>query len=89
MSNQEQIQVQQQIDDVLTKVSATEDLLAQEKQDGTQEEVQHLRSQLEQLYKERVVLREKENLLLRAQQGSEYCSCHHLPPSHMTPTVIH
>ncbi|KAL3141581.1 hypothetical protein ABBQ32_004824 [Trebouxia sp. C0010 RCD-2024] len=71
-SIQEQIQeVQQQIENVLTKASEMEELLAQEKQAGNQEEVQYLRGQLEQLYKERVALREEKNLLLRAQQGDD------------------
>lgn len=45
------------------------------------EEVTFLRTQLEQLYKERVSLREKENLLLRVQQGGE-----HFSPSHYLPS---
>ena len=70
MSNGEQVQyVQQQIENVLRKVSEMEE---REKEARDQEKVQYLRNQLEQLYKERVILRETENLPLRAQQGGEH-----------------
>lgn len=79
MSNQDNIQaVQQQIVEVTEEVSEVKKSLATAKQAGDQEEVQHLRTQLEQLYKVRVALQEKENLLLRAQQGGEHgILCHH------------
>ena len=70
MSNREQVQeVQQQINFVLQKASEMEESL---KKAGDLEEVRYLRTQLVQLYKERVSLREKETLLLRAQQGGEH-----------------
>ena len=70
--------VQQQIADVVRKVSDLEAALSAAKQAGDGDEVSFLRTQLEQLYKERVALREEKNILLRAQQGGEHCSlfCH-------------
>lgn len=41
-------------------------------QAGHEDEVKFLRGQLEQLYKARVALQEKENLLLRGLQGCEH-----------------
>ncbi|KAL3137453.1 hypothetical protein ABBQ38_004744 [Trebouxia sp. C0009 RCD-2024] len=61
--------VQQQIEDVLQKVSDTEASLALEKQAGHEAEVRFLRGQLEQLYRTRVALQEMENRLSPAQQG--------------------
>ncbi len=76
MSNEEEVQrVQQQIDNALGKASGMEESLARAKQAKDLDEVQHLRTQLEQLgqlYKSRVNLQEKENLLLRAQLGGEH-----------------
>ena len=70
--------VQQQIADVVRKVSDLEAALSAAKQAGDGDEVSFLCTQLEQLYKERVALREEKNILLRAQQGGEHCSlfCH-------------
>lgn len=71
--------MQQQIDNALGKASGMEESLARAKQAKDLDEVQHLRTQLEQLgaqlgqlYKSRVNLQEKENLLLRAQLGGEH-----------------
>ena len=63
--------VQQQIADVVRKVSDLEAALSAA-EDG--DEVSFLRNRLKQLDKEKVALREKENLLLRAQQGGGHCS---------------
>ena len=80
MSGAEQIEgVQQQIADVVRKVSDLEAALSVAKQAGDGVEVSFLRTQLEHLYKERVALREKENILLRAQQGGGRCSLLHHP----------
>lgn len=78
MSSQTQVQdVQQQIEGVNDEVSEVKASLAAAKKDGDKEEVRSLYTQLEQLYKERVVLRDKENLLLRAQQGGGRLSLSH------------
>ncbi|KAL3155864.1 hypothetical protein ABBQ32_012868 [Trebouxia sp. C0010 RCD-2024] len=70
MSNQTQVEgVQQLIADVARKVSDLEASLVVAKQAEDREEVNWLRTQLEQFYKNQVALQEKENLLLRAQQG--------------------
>ncbi|KAL3136354.1 hypothetical protein ABBQ38_005616 [Trebouxia sp. C0009 RCD-2024] len=70
MSNREQIQeVQQQIESLMRKASDMEEPLERENQAGNLEEVRYLRTQLTLLYKESICLREKNNLLLRAQQG--------------------
>ncbi len=79
MTSQPQLQaVQQQIEDVLGKVSEMEKLLAAAKHAGDSDEVTFLRKRLEQLDRERNNLREKENILLRAQPGGQpYSRCHH------------
>lgn len=70
MSSQTQVEnVQQQIEGVAQEVSEVKVSLSAAKQAGDREEVNFLRIQLEQLYKKEVALRDKENLLLRAQQG--------------------
>ena len=70
MSSQTQVEgVQQLIADVVRKVSDLEASLLAAEQAGDGDKVCFLRIQLEQLYKEKVALRDKENLLLRAQQG--------------------
>ena len=70
MSSQTQLEsVQQQIEGVAQEVSEVKASLSAAKQAEDRDEVNHLRTQLEQLYKKEVALREKENLLLRAQQG--------------------
>ena len=80
MSSQPQLDiVQQQIESVAQEVSEVKASLAAAKQAGDGDEVSFLRIQLEQLYKTEVALREKENILLRAQQGGGCCSL--LPPS--------
>ena len=83
MSDQEQIHAaQQQIEGVAEEILEGKTSLAAARKAGDQEEVKFLRGLLEQLYKTRVALQEKENLLLQAQQGGEHCSlCHHPPPS--------
>lgn len=80
MSSQTQVEdVQQQIEGVNHELSEVKASLAAAKTDGDKEEVRSLYPQLEQLYKERVVLRDKENLLLRAQQGGKrLCLSHHV-----------
>ncbi|DBA86734.1 TPA: hypothetical protein ACH3X2_005425 [Trebouxia sp. C0005] len=72
MSGADQVEgVQQQIADVVRQVSDLETALSAAKQAGDGDEVSFIRTQLEQLYKKEVALREKENLLLRAQQGGQ------------------
>ena len=61
------------------KVSDLEAALVTAEQAGDGGKVSFLRTQLEQLCKEKVALREEKNLLLRAQQGGGHCSL--LPPS--------
>ena len=75
MSSQTQAEgVQQPTADAARKVSDLEASLiaAEQAEDGRK--VSFVRTQLEQLYKEKVALRKKENLLLRAQQGGGHCS---------------
>ena len=80
MSGAEQVEsVQQEIADVVRKVSDLEASLSAAEQAGDGDKVSFLRSQLQQLYKEKVALREKENLLLRAHQGGEHCPLFHHP----------
>ncbi len=75
MTSQHQLQaVQQQIEDVLGKVSELEKLLAAAKHAGDGDEVTFLHKRLEQLDRKENSLREKENLLLRAQPGGQHCS---------------
>ena len=70
MLSQTQVEnVQQQIEGVVQEISEMKASLSAAKQAGDREEVNFLRIQLEQLYKKEVALRDKENLLLRAQQG--------------------
>ena len=70
MSSQTQLEsVQQQIEGVAQEVSEVKASLSAAKQAEDREEVSFLRIQLEHLYKKEVALRDKENLLLRAQQG--------------------
>ncbi|DBB00786.1 TPA: hypothetical protein ACH3X1_000718 [Trebouxia sp. C0004] len=70
MSSQTQVEnVQQQIEGAAQEVSEVKASLSAAKHAGDGDEVNFLRIQLEQLYKKEVALREKENLLLRAQQG--------------------
>ena len=75
MSSQTELEgVQQLIADAARKVSDLEASLIAAKQAGDGDEVSFLRTQLEQLYKEKVGLREEKNLHLRAQQGGGHCS---------------
>ncbi|KAL0039221.1 hypothetical protein WJX77_011871 [Trebouxia sp. C0004] len=75
MSSQTQVEnVQQQIEGAAQEVSEVKASLSAAKHAGDGDEVNFLRIQLEQLYKKEVALREKENLLLRAQQGGGPCS---------------
>lgn len=70
MSSQTQLEsVQQQIEDVAQEVSEVKASLSAAKQAEDGDDVSFLRDRLKQLDKEKVALREKENLLLRAQQG--------------------
>lgn len=79
MSSQTQVEdVQQQIEVFNHEVSEVTASLAAAKKDGDKEEVRSLHTQLEQLYKERVALRDKENLLLRAQQGGRLSLSQHV-----------
>ncbi|DBA80022.1 TPA: hypothetical protein ACH3X2_007520 [Trebouxia sp. C0005] len=72
MSGADQVEgVQQQIADVVRQVSYLETALSAAKQAGDGDEVSFIRTQMEQLYKKEVALHEKENLLLRAQQGGQ------------------
>ena len=68
-----------QIEGVAQEVSELEASLSAAKQAEDGDEVSFLCDRLKQLDKEKVALREKENLLLRAQQGGGNCSL--LPPS--------
>ena len=78
MSGADQVEgVQQQIADVVRQVSDLETALSAAKQAGDGDEVSFIRTQMEQLYKKEVALHEKENLLLRAQQGGRDCSLLH------------
>lgn len=78
MSSQTHVKdVQQQIKGVNHEVSEVKASLAAAKKDGDKEEIKSLHTQLEQLYKERVALRDKENLLLRSEQGGGRLSLSH------------
>ena len=60
-------------------VSDLEAALVTADQAGDGGKVSFLRTQLEQLYKDKVALREEKNLLLQAQQGGGIAlCCHHL-----------
>ncbi len=70
--------VQQQIEDVLGEVSEVKTTLAAAEQAEDGEQVRFLRNRLEQLDRKENNLREKENILLRAQPGGQHCTyCHH------------
>ena len=74
MSSQTQLDnLQQKIEGVAQEVSEVKAGLSAAKQAGDVDEVSFLRTQLLQL-------REKENLLLRGQQGGGHCSIS--PPAH-------
>lgn len=75
MSSETQLDgVQQQIADVGRAVSNLEASLAGAERAGDDRKVEFLRDRLKALDKKEVALREKENLLLRAQQNGGYCS---------------
>ena len=75
MSSEVQLEgVQQQIADVGRVVSNLEASLVAAKQAGDDREVEFLCDRLRTVDKQEVALREKENLLLRAQQGGGYGS---------------
>lgn len=79
MSSEMQLEgVQQQIADVGRAVSNLEASLAGAEHAGDDRKIEFLRDRLKALDKKDVVLREKENLLLRAQQEGGHCSL--LPP---------
>lgn len=79
MSSQTQLEkVRQQIEGIAQEVSEVKASLSAAKQAGDGEEVSFLRGRLEKLDSQLVSLREKEILLLRAQQGGGHCSL--LPP---------
>ena len=70
--------MQQQIAEVVRKVSDLEAALSAAKQAGDGDEVSFLRGRLEQLDKQAIALREEKIILLRAQQGGGHCSpLHH------------
>ncbi len=74
MASQDQLQeVQQQIEAVLEKVSEMETSLAAAEEAADGDKVRFLRNLLEQLYRERVVLREEKNKLMVAQPGGQHC----------------
>ncbi len=75
MLSQTQVEnVQQQIEGAAQEVSEVKASLSAAKHAGDGDEVKFLRTQLEQLYKKEVALREEKNLLLRAQQRGGHCS---------------
>ena len=84
MSSQTQLEsVQQQIEGVAQEVAEVKASLSAAKQAEDGDEVSFLRDRLRQLDKEKVALRDKENLLLRAQQEGGHRSLlalywHHL-----------
>ncbi len=79
MSSHSQLQgVQQEIDSAKAEIQQTKQDLAKARADNDAQEVDFLRKRLEQLDKEKNSLREKENILLRAQAPGQQClPCHH------------
>ena len=78
MSGADEIRgVQQQIAEVGRRILELEAALSAAKQARDGVEVSFLRGRLEQLDKQAVALREKDNLLLRAQQRGGHCSLLH------------
>ena len=73
-SQQQVLAVQQEINDVRGEISEVKTSLAEEKKAGHKKEADLLWDRLEKLNTQLVSLREKENLLLRAQQNGGYCS---------------
>ncbi len=65
--------MQQQIEAVVGEVSEVKTSLAAAKQAGDDDEVKHLRNLLEQLYREKVALREEKNKLTVTQPGGRHC----------------